>query len=405
MGPGGYRSSNALIAIVVGTGFVFACGACGSSKASPFDDADAGGERPEAGVLDAAGGGAVETGTPCAPSLGNYDVPGNGCDDDADGTVDNAPTCDSTLSASGSAEDFAKALGICATADKNGYGLVSAQFTRGAGAGAGAPVADQHGILPKFGDVIRPREGAKIGVLSTGYAQEFNGSPNRRFGGENLAGEESSKDWMATGALPSGFPKPATGCDQASEVHDVIALELKLRAPKNASGFHFDLNFFSSEWPAYVCSKFNDGFIAYLSAKGFNKGTPDNIAFDAKQNAISVNSGFFDRCTPNVDTGCAPGATPATSTCPAGAKELSGTGFGVVGKWCEVYAMIGAGGNDTSTNGGATGWLTSSAPIAAGEQLTLALIIWDTGDGILDSSVLLDKFEWTGNVAVGTARP
>jgi len=35
-------------------------------------------------------------------------------------------------------------------------------------------------------------------------------------------------------------------------------------------------------------------------------------------------------------------------------------------------------------------------PIHPGEQFTLELMIWDAGDGILDSSVLLDHFQWLG---------
>ena len=119
-----------------------------------------------------------------------------------------------------------------------------------------------------------------------------------------------------------------------------------------------------------------------------------------------MNNGFFDRCTPNVDIGCQPGAKPAISTCPGGPNELRGTGFGVDGTWCDLLTLVGGGGTKVSTNGGATGWLTSSAPVAPGEQFTLELIIWDTGDGVLDSSVLLDNFRWAdGSVMVSTDRP
>jgi hypothetical protein len=380
--------------------------ACSSAKKSGFEEPDpnAGTGVPPGGTL---GGADAGSGKPCAPGAGNWDIPGNNCDDDGDGTVDNPPTCDGSLAESGSAEDFAKALGICATASKDGYGLVSAKFTRGFGSTQNA-IADQHGILPKFGDVLKPREGKRLGVLSSGYAQEYDGAPNARFGGEDLSGQKPGKDWSTTGTLPVGFPKAAGTCAQSKEVHDAIDLQLTLKAPKNASGVQFDLNFFSSEWPAYICSEFNDGFIAYLSAKGFNNGMADNMSFDAMKNPVSVNNGFFDRCTPNVDIGCAPKAVRSTSQCPGGTAELGGTGFGVSGKWCEIYGLIGggAGGSKVSTNGGATGWLTSKAPVQAGEEFTLDLIIWDTGDGILDSSVLLDNFKWAeGEVTVITDRP
>ena len=376
--------------------------ACSSAKKSGFDDGDAGAGNGTIGGGTLGGGDDAGTGKPCAPAKGNWDIPGNNCDDDADGTIDNPPTCDDSLSETGSAADFAKALGICATADKDGYGLVSAKFTRGHG-NTQTPSPSQAGVLPKFGDVLKPREGKRLGVLSSGYAQEYDGAQGRRFGNDSLStvGQTTWKDWGSGGTLPNGFPKAANGCDQASDVHDVIDVVLTLKAPNNASGVQFDLNFFSSEWPAFICSQFNDGFIAYLSAKGFNGGTPDNMSFDAKKNPVSVNNGFFDRCTPNVQTGCAPAAKKATSQCPGGTAELKGTGYGVDGKWCD-----GVGGKDVSSAGGATGWLTSKAPVQAGETFTLELIIWDTGDGQLDSSVLLDNFKWAeGEVTVATDRP
>ena len=384
--------------------------ACSSTQKSGFDNSTpppGDGTNTSGGVLGGKGGDGGTAGVPCVPAAGNYDIPGNNCDDDNDGKVDNPPTCDGAISGAATAEDFAKAMGICATAAKDGYGLVSAKFTRGPG-NSQTPSTDQHGVLPKFGDVLKPREGSALGVLSTGYAQEFDGSPGTRFGGEDGVNPSGGKDWKATGSLPSGFPKAAMGCMQATDVHDVVDIQLTLKAPANSSGIKFDLNFFSSEWPAYICSRFNDGFIAYLSAKGFNNGTPDNMSFDAMKNPVSVNNGFFDRCTANVDIGCAPGAVPATSQCPGGTSELQGTGFGITGKWCDAYSGLpgGGGGSKTSTAGGATGWLTSSAPVTGGETFTLDLVIWDTGDGILDSSVLLDNFTWAqGTVSVGTDRP
>lgn len=332
----------------------------------------------------------------CVPDKGSYDIPGDECDNDDDGTVDNAKPCDSAATGA-SAEDFAHTMGICDDAAKRGFGLVSATFTRGHGRDD-APMAAQHGTLDKFGNVLKPREGKRLGVLSTGFAQEYDGAPGVPFGG-NAPG----KDWYGArpgagnGTAPPGFPKAAAGCQQDMSVNDVVNLHLTLKAPKNASGIKFDFNFHSGEWPAYICSRFNDGFVAYLSAKGFNGGKPDNISFDAKKNPVSVNNGFFDRCTAGAQVGCE-GDSPSTSTCPAGPGELAGTGFGVLGNYC--------GGGGQTVAGGATGWLSSQAPVKPGETFTLDLMIWDTGDGDLDSSVLLDNFQWiAGEVVTQTERP
>ncbi len=233
-----------------------------------------------------------------------------------------------------------------------------------------------------------------LGVLSTGYAQEFDGG-NKPF--------DPGKPWWGglgkgAGAAPPGFPKASNGCPQSTLVTDVVAVKLTLQAPKNANGFKFDFNFHSSEWPAFICSNYNDGFVAWLTAKGFNGGTPDNVSFDAKGNPVSVNNGFFDRCTPGARTGCSSGHA-GTSTCPGGPAELAGTGFGLTDETCDD--------GNTTTMGGATGWLTSQAAVQPGETFTLEFMIWDVGDGILDSSVLLDHFQWVGDsdVQTSTERP
>ncbi len=336
------------------------------------------------------------SGPGCQKDPSFYDVPGDDCDNDADGVVDNPPTCDAEIT-SNTAEDFAKAIGICDKASEKGYGLVSAKFTRGYNR-SDAPQDEQHSVLAKFGNVIRPREGKKLGVISTGYAQEFNGAPNTPFGGGS-----GGRDWFGsrpggTGSAPPGFPKAAESCPLSNDVNDVVNVKLELKAPKNASGFKFDFNFHSGEWPAFICSRYNDGFIAYLTAPSYNGGKGDNISFDAKKNPVSVNNGFFDRCTPQITLGCSSPNAGGRSACPGGPAELAGTGFGLTGDAC--------GQGETSTLGGATGWLSSNAPIRAEETFTLELMIWDTGDGVLDSSVLIDNFYWlAGAVTTSTQRP
>ena len=237
-----------------------------------------------------------------------------------------------------------------------------------------------------------------LGVISTGYAREYD-SPDG-------SGEKASfvdvppldGTGYPTGAAPHGFPRPAQGCFQDQNVNDMIDVKLELKAPPNAQGFKFDFNFHSSEWPSFVCSAYNDSFIAYLTAQGFNGGRSDNISFDAKSNPVSVNNGFFDRCTPNSPTGCAPLSRPGTAACAGGTGELEGTGFGLLQPSCDFA--------HPQTSGGATGWLTTQAPVQPGEEFTLEFMIWDTGDGVLDSLTLIDKFQWVGNVVqTGTTRP
>jgi hypothetical protein len=80
-------------------------------------------------------------------------------------------------------------------------------------------------------------------------------------------------------------------------------------------------------------------------------------------NPVSINVGFF--------TVCAIGSGSAGCT---GAAELTGTGY--------------------ENDGGGTGWLTTTAPVKPGEKIVLRFVIWDEGDHILDSQVLIDNFRW-----------
>jgi hypothetical protein len=360
--------------------------ACSSSKK---DGGGFGGNGPD---------GTGTFGGPVAPpDPKNAEIADNNADDDGDGKVDNVAVCDSGLQLNAPPEDFAKAIGICDMAATRGFGLVSATFSDGYNR-TSQPAPGQWGLLPRFGKVIVPREGTMLGAISTGFAREYD-SPDGSGEKANFVDVQPlDGTGYPTGAAPHGFPRPAQGCFQDANVNDMIDVKLVLKAPPNAQGFKFDFNFHSSEWPGYVCSAYNDSFIAYLSARGFNGGRADNISFDAKGNPVSVNNGFFDRCTPNTPTGCAPFSRPGMAACPGGATELEGTGFGLTLPICDP--------GHPQTAGGATGWLTTQAPVQPGEEFTIEFMIWDTGDGVLDSLALIDKFRWIGAaVETGTTRP
>lgn len=391
------------IALVFATAAFAACSA--ATPNSGFDTGGGGHGDGGVGAGDDGGGddvGTIGTGgdggtTPtCSPNAANYDIPGNNCDDDGDGKVDNAFVCDANLPLTGAAALFAQAIGLCQSASGPGdskWGVISATYTNGHTATT-APNDLQHGILPKFGSVVVPREGTMFGVLSSGSARETDSDTGPAFKGPKNGMQGIFPPAGAT--PPPGFPKGAAGCPAlGNATFDLINVKLVVKAPANAKGLKFDFDFYSGEWPEFVCTTFNDAFIAYLSAKGFNNGTADNMSFDMNNNPVSVNNGFFDRCTPNTQTGCS-GGKKKTAACPGGTGELAGTGFEDPGVYCQT----------TSTGGGATGWLTSQAPIQPGEVFTIEFMIWDTGDESYDSSVLVDNFQWIpGDTMTGTTRP
>ena len=160
--------------IGTGAGLLFFFAACSNATLSRFgSEVD-----PTAASVDSGGGGGPSFNTDidggngggCVSSPKNYDIPGNGCDDDGDGQTDNVTKCDSSLGVAGSARDFAKAMGLCRDASDGGWGVISAEY-RGAYASGGKLNDAQHGILPKFGDTIVPREGSTLGVISSGFAR------------------------------------------------------------------------------------------------------------------------------------------------------------------------------------------------------------------------------------------
>jgi hypothetical protein len=344
---------------------------------------------------------AIDGGAPgnvaCLPSERNYDVPGNDCDDDGNGIVDDAaPACDADLAVTGGAEDLVRAMGLCQKATDTRWGLVSARFTNGYEL-EGQPAAEQHGILTKYGNVVRPRQGSSMAVLSTGWAREHDSDNGPSFKGQKIGMQPKNPEGMLIGA-PPGYPKAVPGCPPVVRgLHDIVTLDMTIKVPANAKGLAFDFAFWSSEWPEFVCSSYNDEFVAFLTSQAFNGGTPGNMTFDHMINPVNVNTTFFDRCTPNTLTGCAGNGTTSVSACPAGDLELAGTGFWNIGLYC---------GRRFSTGGGSTGWLSSQAPVMPQETITLQMILWDAEDPNFDSVILMDHLRWLpGTTTPRTERP
>src|SRR5581483_3098109 len=138
-------------------------GACGSKHATGFDDG--GNPDDDSGSIfdpdaDLFGGDAGDGATACVPDPSNFDVPGNNCDDDGDGMVDNsASSCDNgSLMQTGDAYAFAKSIGLCPKSNGSSWGVVSAAYTQGY-MNMQPPDMNQHGILTKFGNKLVPRDG------------------------------------------------------------------------------------------------------------------------------------------------------------------------------------------------------------------------------------------------------
>ena len=311
--------------VAVGLGMVVVLGAaCGGSRGSGFgsEDEETGGHSSSGGSSvkgssGSSGGGSGGTGSGvgslvgdggmsaaplgCPPcSTENVNLAGSTCDSDCSGSTSPPASCDTGLAVNGPAAAFAQAIGVCQMADATHWGLVSATYTRGYNSTT-APADGQHAILPAFGSVITPREGANLGVLSSGYALPCDDSSSSTSCSASGTGDPYFKGiqepmYKGQGSAPPNYPKSTATCQVDPTVYDTIGVTLQIKVPANAQGLSFDFDFYSGEWPEYVCTEFNDSFVAWLQSTAWAGNSGDlNISFDSMNNPVNVNNGFFDR--------------------------------------------------------------------------------------------------------------
>jgi len=282
-----------------------------------------------------------------------YEVPGNGKDDNCDGRIDEPTDCD--CSGTFDPQDvnsYIRAMELCQTprilsATLNGH-------------------AKSHGIFPAFG-VYAPRSSTSCNfvILSTGPAGSTDPQENRN----------ASDLGVTHSPNPAKYPENPAYDLEPTEVYDYTEIRLSLVVPSNAHSFSFDFVFLTTEYPEWSCTEFNDTFIVWLKSQQYT----GNISFDGNHNTIQVNSAFF-------------GADPAA---------MQGTGYDALSYSCawagtgeprEQCTMPTVG--STCTVGGTTGWLTTTTPVTPGETIELTFSIFDEGDHILDSMVIIDNFRW-----------
>jgi hypothetical protein len=263
------------------------------------------------------------------------------------------------------------------------WGIVDADFLRADGSTpTGAELNEvsdfQTAIMVDYGTGgVVPQMNNTMAGMSSGFMRDqndpnyFNPNGGADFGNSSVP----PAAYLAAngGQLPSSVSCNGN-CPAGAGANDSVNLRLQIRVPTNAQSFAYQFRFFSSEYWTYSCTVFNDFYLTqYLSAA---PGLPadNNISFDSLGNPVSVNNGFFEIC---VAKGC--------YTCPQGNGLLAGTGM------------------QLGSTGGGTVWLQTTAPVVAGETMSLEMMVFDVSDGILDSLVLLDAFEWSLDTAgVGT---
>ncbi len=194
--------------------------------------------------------------------------------------------------------------------------------------------------------------------------------------------------------------------DEGYDIHDVMEWRLILQAPQEAKAFRFKYVFFSEEYDEFISTVYNDKFYVVLEAGSTNDGNPTVINFTDCRSP----GDYWDFVCEADDESCEPGQkycyiaiNSAFSdccwyeSCPDGysydvGTDISGTGFECAASQTE----------DSSSSGSSTGWLQTSWPIDGGETFAVTFHIHDTSDGVYDSEVILDAFEFLKDPDQGT---
>ena len=238
--------------------------------------------------------------------------------------------------------------------------------------------AGAFGVRSNFGvaGLFNAREGSQFAVVGSGQVADLNlVTPN----GDDNSGPTHCNDELGGGNDVGGtLPPPLrtnnvggdctqnpallkTGdCsntvqeqfDAGGAAFDYAELRFVLQVPQDVTSFSYDFAFFSTEYPVYYGTEYNDMYIGWLESEKWT----GNISFDAMGNPISLNAGFLDHRDDN-------GQLPALAgTC---MRQHAGTN-----------------------------WLQTTAGVTPGETITVVFAIFDLSDPVLDSYIFLDNFKW-----------
>ena len=207
----------------------------------------------------------------------------------------------------------------------------------------------QKAILSSLGSKVSPSHGSTFAFISTGIAGADIVTTNE----ENPGDERGS--WFSGGKY--GYPR------------DSATLSITLNVPDFMHYLYYDVQFFSSEYPEYVGTQYNDKL--KITVDSPSEGT-SNYYFD-------VNSGYFVWDS----------------------NGISGSGFDIFARsgnpsnidWVDTTPRspgADAGASDLISIGGVT------HPVSPNEQITVTFKIEDSGDNMFDSGAFIDNLKFTG---------
>ena len=231
------------------------------------------------------------------------------------------------------------------------------------------------GVRSNFGQagIFNAREGSQFAVIGSGFVSELN---QQTPGGDDDSGPTFCNDALQgnndVGNLPAPIKvNPSGDCTQGQGIgggdcsgtiqgqfsqgggaYDYTELRFTLQVPPDVNSFSYDFAFFSTEYPWYFGSSFNDMYVGWLESEKWT----GNISFDQNGNPISLNAGFLEF------------------------KDDGGGNQVLAGTCMRQHA--------------GTNWLQTTAGVTPGETITVVFAIFDLSDPILDSYAFLDNFKW-----------
>lgn len=234
------------------------------------------------------------------------------------------------------------------------------------------------GVRTGFGatDTWAPREGSSFAVIGSGSVAELDTEtpPNDSNGGPTHCNDDMAGSPDPGGSLPAPIRTIDVAGDcttdptllgsgdcsstisgqfnQGGSAFDYAEVRVIANVPEGYNSISYDFAFFSTEYPDYFGDVYNDMYVGWLESESWT----GNISFDEQGNPISLNAGFLDF---RDDA--------------ANLPEFGGT--------CMKQHA-------------GTKWLSSTAPVTPGEQVTVVLAVFDLADPILDSYVFLDNWQW-----------
>ena len=225
-----------------------------------------------------------------------------------------------------------------------------------------------------------PREGSSFLMISTGTINAPDVDGVITMTSADTSSGNANPDGVQLPAPMSPLPgsnggaggTPFVNCDAVNDcsdslqeqwnlgggsARDLLWFQFETQVPGGTFGYSFDFAYFSQEFPEYVGTTFNDIFMAWSASETYT----GNLCF--------VN-----------DQPCTVTALEMQVQYGGNDPELAGTGFD--------------GAYGTTPISQATGWFTAQGTAAPGEMLQLTFAVFDMGDTILDTAVILDNFAW-----------